>query len=249
MAAFSRRRVIRLVGAAALTAPMLAPFAKARSGAQAANAERVAALKAEIVRLARSVEGRPDPDFKIQNRFDPLIEDLLLEAAPPPLTERLDALAQPWRQIWGPYDYRGDSRGVDPDFAALDEIYQVVFRGGYYYNVTPLKREDGERIGLLRGDYRLSERAVDTLRVRFTAFRGARSRPADRPIWSLAADAEAGRLANEVTIVPRLIVRLFFGGGALREVYTDDSMRIAYGADSETDRRGEALYVMERADL
>jgi hypothetical protein len=59
--------------------------------------------------------------------------------------------------------------------------------------------------------------------------------------------AEAGELENQITIVPRLIVRLFFGGGTLEEVYTDHDMRLVYGTSNKRNAR-KSLYVMTRID-
>ncbi len=59
--------------------------------------------------------------------------------------------------------------------------------------------------------------------------------------------AEAGELPAKTTIVPGFIVRWFFGGGFLREVYTDEDMRITYGGDRVDDRADEHIYIMTRA--
>jgi hypothetical protein len=48
-----------------------------------------------------------------------------------------------------------------------------------------------------------------------------------------------------VTIVPTFIVRTFFGGGTLLEVYTDDTLRILYGSNSDEFKQ-KYLYVMVR---
>ncbi len=207
-------------------------------------ARPVAAIKADILALSQSFVGQGDPDFSRQRALDKLVAELLAAAPQPPVAARLDLLAGPWYQIWGPYDYRGDARGtVDPKIT-VDEIYQVVFRDGYYYNVNPVKGKD--RIALLRGEYQLVPGYPDMLRVRFTRFPGNKGRPEDIPIWELAALAEAGQLPDKTTIVPGFIVRWFFGGGALREVYTDADMRITYGGDSVDDRTDEHIYIMTR---
>ncbi len=58
--------------------------------------------------------------------------------------------------------------------------------------------------------------------------------------------AESGTLPNQVTIVPTFIVRLFFGGGTLIEVYTDETIRILYGSNND-EFKTKYLYVMVRA--
>ncbi len=203
------------------------------------------AIKADILKLSTRYIGQGDPDFEKQQTLDALVEELISVAPQPPVKERLHLIEGPWKQIWGPYDYRNDDRGIDPK-TTVDEIYQVVFKEGYYYNINPIKGEN--KIALLRGEYTIVPDAPNMLKIRFTRFPGNKGRPTDVDLWDLAALAEAGRLPNETSIVPSLIVRWFFGGGGLREVYTDQDMRITYGAGSTDDREDEFIYIMTRPE-
>ena len=149
--------------------------------------------------------------------------------------------------MWGPYDYRNEKRGVDPELG-VDEIYQIVFKDGYYYNASPnFKKGDKtkERIGLLRGEYKLAPQDAGLLRVKFTNLYGVNVRPTDKHLWELPALAESGRLENRKTVIPGFIVRLFFGGGALRDANTDEDMRLLYGSNGK-DFTKEFIYVMTR---
>lgn len=203
----------------------------------------VSTIKAEIVTLARSFAGQGDEDFSRQKRLQPLVAELLRAAPQPLVKDRIDLLSGAWRQIWGPYDYRNsDARGIDPD-TTPDEIYQVVFPGGYYWNVTPQRGSD--KIVLLRGEY-APVGETNFVKARFTRFPGNKGRPEGLQLWKLAALAERRQLPNPVTIVPEFVVSLFFGGGYLREVYTDRDLRITYGGSSMADRSTEFIYVMER---
>lgn len=213
--------------------------------ARAESARSADAIKAEILELAQRYAGQGDPDFSKQNSLNILVEELLKVAPQPPVSERLDLLYGTWYQVWGPYDYRGDDRGIDPNLT-LDEIYQVIFAGGYYYNVTPLQKND--RIGLLRGKFKLVSDAPNLLKVRFTRFPGNRGRPEDLEIWELPALAEERELPDKTSIVPGIIVKLFFGGGYLREVYTDRDLRITYGSECREDRENEYIYIMTRVE-
>ena len=232
----------------ALFAPLTAMSSPSSPDApNSGNAAEVARIKAELFTLAESFEGQGDPDFSIQRQLQPLVDELLAAVPQPPVKDRLPLLHGAWKQIWGPYDYRNDKRGVDPE-TTVDEIYQVVFPGGYYYNVNPILegREPGqERIALLRGEYILDPDDPLLLRVRFTNFPGNKGRPQDMPLWELPALAEQGELPDKTWIVPSVIVKLFFGGGALREVYTDHDMRILYATDSKNFEQ-DYLYVMRR---
>ena len=207
----------------------------------------VGELKRRIFALAESYKGQADPDYSRQKSLDVLVKELLLAAPQPPVRERIDVLAGVWEQVWGPYDYRNDNRGIDPELG-IEEIYQVISADGYYYNVSPLYKNGDrtqERIGLLRGEFRLDDQNADVLRVQFTDYPGMSRRPSDLNLWELPPLEEAGALPNRVVIVPSTIVRAFFGAGALREIYTDADMRLAYGSRGEGYDR-EALYVMKR---
>ncbi len=206
-----------------------------------------AALKAEILTLAHEYTGQGDPDFSKQNRLDTLVKRLLEIQPVPPVQNRLSLLTGVWKQVWGPYDYRHKDRLVDPTLE-VNEIYQVIFKEGFYYNVCPLyQRGDRrfERIGLLRGEFKPSLKERNTLNVHFTNYPGVNERPDIEEIWDLAHQAETHALENKTTIVPSWIVRLFFDRGHLREVYTDHDLRLTYGSRKNSDAR-EDLYVLTK---
>lgn len=204
-------------------------------------------LKQRILDLAKSYEGQGDADQSKQRTLEPLVEELVRLNPMPPIRERIPVLAGTWKQVWGPYEYRNDNGGID-NTLGIFEIYQVVSADGYYYNVAPYY-PDGDRsreqIGLLRGEYVLDPNDANGLRVQFTRYPGVDPRPANMQIWELAPLAEAGTLQNEVTIVPTWVVRLFFGGGKLEEVYTDQDMRIVFGSSDKRNSR-RSIYVMTR---
>lgn len=208
-----------------------------------ADSRSVSEIKADILALAQSYMGQGDEDFSRQKALNILVDELLASAPQPPVAERIGLLQGVWYQVFGAYDYRNDGRGVDPA-TTPEEIYQAVFSGGYYYNVSPIRGKN--TVALLRGVYRVVDGSSDFLRVRFTSFKGNAGRLVGSPLWELAALAEADELPDKITVVPTLIVRLFFGGGYLREVYTDEDLRITYGGDERDDRKDEYIYVMTR---
>lgn len=230
----------RVLYAVAVSLLLLSP------GRADAVGRSVEVIKADILAMARSFAGQGDPDFSRQRALDVLVNELLA-AAPPqlPASERLDLLKGPWRQVWGKYDYTGDERGIDPKLD-LDNIYQVVFADGYYYNAVPYKGRRGDYIAMLRGEYSFVEGYPEMIRGKFTEFPANRGLPEGMEIWELPALAEADELPDGAAIVPSFIVWLFFDAGYLREVYTDEDMRINYGGDSLTDRSDEYLYILER---
>jgi hypothetical protein len=216
--------------------------------AQASSTE-VESLKQQIFELAKSYQGQGDPDQSKQKSIEPLVEKLIRLSPMPPIKDRIAILEGAWKQVWGPYDYRNDAGGVDPKIGVA-EIYQVVFADGYYYNVSPYYPKGDrsqEQIALLRGEFKLDSKDPNGLKVKFTKYPGVDVRPTNMEIWELAAIAEAGKLENEITIVPTWIVKLFFGGGKLEEVYTDEDMRILFGTSARPEAR-RSLYVMVRVN-
>lgn len=230
-----------------LSVILLTPFASGMAAASPPLSPEAKAIKDDLLKLARSFAGQGDPDFSKQRQLEVLVDKLLAAAPQPPVRERLALLQGPWKQVWGPYDYGSNGeRGVDPE-SDPDTIHQVVFPGGYYYNVVvlyPTSRKP-ERVGLLRGVYELDDQDPTFLKVRFTNFPGNTGVPEDISLTQLPALAEQDALPAPTTIVPSLIVKLFFGGGILREVYTDDTLRITFGAEG-TDRSRESIYILER---
>lgn len=209
----------------------------------------VDALKARIISLAQSFEGQGDPDQSLQGQLDVLVEELTRLSQMPSAQARLPLIEGAWKQIWGPYDYRNDDGGVDPTLG-VREIYQVVFREGYYYNVAPYfpnGDRSKEQISLLRGEFTLDSVNPNVLNVRFTDYPGVDKRPTDEPLWTLPVKAEAGTLENRIVIVPSDLVRRFFGGGSLEEIYTDHDLRILYGRKNPPSTR-RFLYIMTRVN-
>lgn len=204
-------------------------------------------LKRELVSVASQYTGLGDPDFQIQNRLVPYVERLLKLNPQPPVKDRLPLLHGVWKQVWGPYDYRNNDRGVDPTLG-VNEIYQVVDPDNFYYNVSPNYKKGGrsrEKINYLKGKYSLSSSDPNGLDVRFVKFPGMSQRPTGRPIYDFVKEAEDGTLPNMITVVPTPVVRLFFTGGTLREVYTDETMRILYGSNNKEFKK-QYLYIMLR---
>ena len=203
-------------------------------------------LKSKILILAETFKGQPDKDFKKQKKLDKLVNDLVEAFPQPPISERLDLLAGSWQQVFGVYNYRKNDGSVDPNLG-VNEIYQVVSPEGHYYNVSPLYRngnKERERITLLRGEYKLTDEK-NTLAVKFTKFPGLRERPADLELWELPPLAENDQL-DTITIVPTFVVKLFFSGGFLEEVYTDETLRIAYGRSQGEDPSDKRIYILKR---
>ncbi len=215
------------------------------SGQLMANNEEIEQLQRQIISLAKSYEGLGDPDFSKQKNLEKLVNELIDRDPQPPVKDRLNLLYGVWKQVWGPYDYRSDNRGVDPEFEPR-EIYQVVSSEGYYYNVAP-NYKNGDRnklsIGLLKGTYQLDPENPNNLLVKFQKNTSIKYRPTDMNIYDLPELSEAGTLLGERRILPDFLVRWLFGGGALNEVYTTEHLRILFGSNS-TNFKKKFIYIM-----
>ena len=215
----------------------------ANAGFANSNQARTEELKQKIYTLAKAFEGKGDPDQSKQKQIEPFVKELIQLNPMPPIKDRIQILAGAWKQVWGPYEYRNDDGSVDPKLG-VKEIYQVVFADGYYY---PNGDKSHEQIGLLRGEFKLDSKDANGLRVKFTRYPGVEPRPTGIDIWDLAPLAERGRLENQITIVPTWIVKTFFRGGKLEEVYTDQDTRILYGSSNKSGSR-RSLYIMTRVN-
>jgi hypothetical protein len=207
----------------------------------------VESLKETIVKTAEKYQGLGDPDFKIQKELEPLVARLLTLEPQLNVVDRLPLLYGVWKQVWGPYEYRKNDRSVDPTLNAK-EIYQVISPEGFYYNVSPNmnpKTNKEKNINYLKGQYVLSKKDPNGLDVKFVKFIGMKKRPTERAIYQYVDEAERNHLPTQTTVVPKIIVKLFFGGGTLREIYTDDSLRILYGSNNK-EFKNQYLYIMTK---
>lgn len=216
---------------------------------RADDLQDVSDLKRKILTLANRYSGQGDPSGEIQRTIEPYVNKLIALCPQAPVAKRLPLLRGTWKQVWGPYDYRRDGRGVDPTLDTKN-IYQVIFAEGFYYNVTKLtlknrKTSKSNPIGLLKGRYRLVNDQPNSLQVRFIKYPAITKVPQGTSWWDLPALLENGIITADFNVVPQLIVKLFFGGGFLREVYTDKDLRILY-SDNDKQFKQPYLYVMAR---
>ena len=204
-------------------------------------------LKQQIISTAETFKGLGDPDFSKQKQLEVLVTKLLELNPQAPVKDRLNLLQGPWKQVWGPYEYRKNDRSVDPSLD-VNNIYQVIF-DGYYYNVNPNFDRNGKpsKTVLLRGEYKIDESTDDTLIAKFTNLREVKEGRLDSrlKLIDLPALSEARKLQGERTTLPSYVVKLFFGGGRLQEVYTDEDLRITFGTGNNEDV-SNYIYVLTR---
>ena len=147
-------------------------------------------LKQMIIKTAQKYQGQGDPDFKIQKELEPMVNKLLALEPQANIIDRLPLLYGVWKQVWGPYEYGDNDRGVDPTLNPK-EIYQVVSPEGFYYNVSPSMIAGTQReknISYLKGEYVLSKKNINSLDVKFVKFIGMKNRPTEKPIYQYIDD-------------------------------------------------------------
>ena len=203
--------------------------------------------KQQLIAKATDFKGQSDPDRSKQQAMEVLVKQLLVDCPPAPLAQRLPLISGAWQQVWGPYTYRDRSRGVDKTLDP-NNIYQVVFPEGFYYNVSPDRDSEGKsknRTVLLRGEYRLDEKDPTRLSVKFTNLQKLPGEQADPLTYGNLPQQVVNQQLQPKNILPGWFVRLIFGGGSLQEVYTDDDLRITYGS-SKSNLKNNYIYVLKR---
>jgi hypothetical protein len=213
----------------------------------AESSQNIRALKREIFQAAESFKGQGDADGTKQKKLEILVGKLLKANPQPPLNQRLHLLYGAWQQIWGPYEYRNNDRGVDPTLD-VNNIFQVVFEDGYYYNVNPSLDSRGKPnyTVLLRGEFSLLQNSGNVLRAKFTDLRRIPGLPsAGLRFQDLPQLSEEASLPGQRNALPPFLVRWFFGGGYLNEVYTDHDLRITFGSGANNAVQNY-IYIMKR---
>ena len=201
-------------------------------------------VKSNIMQIAQNFSGMGDPDGQIQAQLQIQVDRLIALSPQKRVKDRLDLIVGPWKQIFGPYEFsaeRSENSTLDPE-----HVYQIVYEDGYYYNVGQNNYFGAKVISALRGIYELQDDGL--LAVQFTDVRFR---------WGTLEEA------TDYVSLPALIenkeirsLRIpdFFTGpifritGTLREVYTDQDMRILYGSTSDG-TFDDYIYIMKRVDL
>jgi len=197
--------------------------------------KRIEQLKREIVRIGR----RATAELKRQNEFrpetrvalDPLVAELARLAPAKSLTQQLAYSLGAWKNIWSDLPFTT---------AIASQIYQVVFPGGYYYNISRYERGNEVYTSFLRGEYLLRE---SDLAINFTKAvkdEGFPRRGSD--IYRLAMRAEQGEFD---TNLDEENSRGVGQRGNLVTFYIDDEIRVIGGGTLDGSVPS-SLFILER---
>lgn len=204
------------------------------SGYAANSDNRVEALKKKILSMAEDYRGQDDVDGKKRHRLDALINQLLAETPDTPIAQKIKKLQGAWEQVWGPYGFdRLDGFELD-----ANNMYQVIYPDGYYYNIGFSTFYGQKTTGFVRGKY---EAFDDKLKVQFTENKFAIGFiPPKVNLIDLGTLKEAGFIKTQD--VPGGISSI---PAYLHEVYVDKDIRITYGGRNYNDTDND-LYVLKR---
>lgn len=198
---------------------------------------RIAELKKEILAVgdearSRAVSDSDDNDPAVRAKLDPLVAELVSLAPKRPEFEKLVDSLGAWKSVWS------DLPGTN---AFADAVYQVVFPGGYYYNISKEPGDNGqERTGYLRGTYVLREK---DLGINFTKAVLAPGFPAKgTDLATLAMKAEIG-LYDEAPD-PEGQKGLGRPGNLITE-YVDGDFRVVRGS-AEQNQVFNSLFILRR---
>ena len=222
---------------------VLSVAALAIAGPAAAQPQPVAGptlsdVERRIVAEAQEAQGRCDGEDdspEARARLDELVAQLEEDGRSE--AEMLPGLVGGWRQVWS------DGPGGGPDCIAADDVYQVVFPNGYYYNIGRHLRPDGaEATGFLKGTYQTGGEALDIAFTRYELREGWIGAGADLGRAAMRIEAETGGEPQPADQAPPPVGQT----GTLDNVYLSDGLRIARGGGEDYD--GDFLYVLIRAD-
>jgi hypothetical protein len=185
----------------------------------------------EILKIVNQNINRLDNFKEVRRELDPLVnqlqkfQDLSAE-------ESLERKIGSWKQLWT--DDADDLR-ANNFFQTVDrdQTYQIVFKGGVFYNLTVIKTPLGRLSGFLRGVYSPDSIDQKTLNLEFTKL-SLRRRGLSRDggeLSTLTQDLEDGVIGSfglpfGTDRFPRGPVG---AKGTIRTIYIDDFLRIDIG--------------------
>ncbi len=206
-------------------------------GTISAPAQDLQALKSQILELAASYSGQSDPDGSKAKSFEPLIAELLALSAPKTMQEKAVAAVGAWKQIWGPYSY--NNSGAAPSGLDPNNIYQVISKTGFYTNVGIYDFLGLHLIGLLKGQYSVSQEKIGVQFKQSGILLEAVPKP--YTLADLPALKEEGKLC--LLEFPKFLPPVGIKG-VLIEVFDDPDLRITYG--EQEGKSAKTLYIMKR---
>lgn len=196
-----------------------------------------ATLKKAILKVAQRAQGEcddQDNDPRVRQALDSLTERLLALTPARSAAEKLPQVLGVWKQVWSDAPFTS----IPGACFDADEIYQVVFEDGFYYNIAEVAFPDQTSVGFTRGEYTARD---SSLSVRFTRSISVFGVIEDFPdLTEASLRVESGEITPDFTR-PTADEDL-----TLVNVYVDDRLRIV--ADNQDLSESESIFILERVD-
>ena len=196
-----------------------------------------ATLKKAILKVAQRAQGEcddQDNDPRVRQVLDSLTQRLVALTPERSETEKLPQVLGVWQQIWSDAPFTS----IPGACFDADEIYQVVFEDGFYYNIAEVTFPGQTSVGFTRGEYAARD---SFLSVRFTNSISVFGVIEDFPdLTDASLRVESGEITPDFT---RPTADEDF---MLVNVYVDDQLRVV--ADNPQLSEAESIFVLERVD-
>lgn len=192
-------------------------------------------IKKQIMELARSYSGQADPSGELQDSIETKVDELLAVVPNLTMAEKAVRALGAWRQVWGPYSYDNSAsvpRGID-----VNQIYQIIFKEGYYYNFAVYDFLGIKSRTFLRGNFIIEEDRVAVEFNKSGLILGKSQLPL--PYQAMGLEDQSLRALYFPDFLPPNGIT-----GALIEVYADQDIRINYGVIGD-DVSNPVIFVME----
>jgi hypothetical protein len=206
---------------------------------EAQRKSRVKALKTSILKIAEAASNtqcdQDDNYPEITKLLSQLTNELVSLTPAQTEAEKLPKVAGGWKQVWANLD------SSSPDCISADDIYQVVFAEGYYWNISKNISSTGEAGGFLRGKYEVTD---NFLAIEFTDIAVSPTYfSTGTDLVDLATRAEQKEF---IALPPNVPVGV---KGELYNVYVDDTLRIVTGNDDLDDGQSDGFFVLVPATV
>ena len=196
-----------------------------------------ATLKKAILKVSQRAQGEcddQDNNPRVRQVLDSLTKRLVALTPPRSETEKLPQVLGVWKQIWSDAPFTS----IPGACFAADEIYQVVFADGFYYNIAEVTFPGQTSVSFTRGAYVAQD---SSLSIRFT-----RSISVFGVIEDFPDLTEASLQVENGEITPDFTRPTADEDLTLVNVYVDDQLRVV--ADNQQISEAESIFVLERVD-
>ena len=219
-------------GAAALLSAVVGSFVglAAPDSCQCGDPDRITDLKAQITTIALTNQLNQANLPAVRAQIQPLVDELVASVPSRTEAEKSAQVIGGWQNLWSDMSF-----GPMIDY---QNVYQVVYAGGFYYNISKLLLPTGDQTAYLRGSF---ADAGDHYDIQFT-------KNFSVPGWLQPGSQliDAGMAAEQGQVTGTDLPGPIGVRGNLQNTYVDDDFRIVTGK-SDGDAQ-DFLFVLKRFD-